>query len=456
MAGIGIHLRKLTRTGSIADTLAAYSGAAVVSAGPWIISIIALMLLTWLLHQVLPADEIRLFTSSVTHVYAFALILTGPLQILLTRYTADQISLNHPERIYPSFRGGVLVAAVVHALLGWFFFVQHVPAPPGFSVAAAALLVQVACIFIASVYLSTLRHYVSIVAAFALGYGVGIAAAWKLAATHGVAGAMAGLLAGHFLLFLTLVIRIRSELGRGRGSAFAFWRTGWHMPGLLLTGLFYNLGIWIDKFLFWWMSKHYAVVAGVLHAAPDYDLAIYLSLLSIAPGMAVFFLQVETRFSEAFHHYFDCVNGGRSLMEIRQAKHQIIHSLREGFARLVKVQGVATLLLVLFAHQLAGWFQVGFVQLGILRITLFGGFLLMVFLAMLTVLFYFNDRRGALLCSLAFLLANGCLSALTLQRNEAWYGFGFVAASALAVFIATVRVNRRLDQLEFHTFRGEP
>ena len=128
-------------------------------------------------------------------------------------------------------------------------------------------------------------------------------------------------------------------------------------------------------------------------------------------------------------------------------------SLQEGFIRLLKVQGVTTLLLVVFAHELTHWFQVSFVQVGIFRITLFGAFLLVVFLAMLTVLFYFNDRRGAMLCSGVFLVANAVLSGLTLLQNEAWYGFGFVTAAGLALFIATNRVNHRLEDLEYHTFQ---
>jgi uncharacterized membrane protein len=95
---------------------------------------------------------------------------------------------------------------------------------------------------------------------------------------------------------------------------------------------------------------------------------------------------------------------------------------------------------------------VSFIQLGIFRITLFGAFMLMAFLAMLTVLFYFNDRRGALICTLVFLFANGILSALTIMQNEAWYGFGFVVASSVGLLIAAVRVNTRLDDLEYHTF----
>ena len=401
----------------------------------------------------LPGDEIRLFSSAVTHVYAFALIFTGPIQIILTRYTADQISLKCPQNVYPSFRGGVMLTTLVAAVVGGVFFLHLVPSPDGFGVYAAALLVLVSCVFVAGVFLSALQKYEGIVVSFAIGYGVGVWAAWQLAQHHGIAGAMAGLVAGHALLFLLLAICIRRELGAGKGPTFGFVPLFFRLPSLALCGLFYNLGIWIDKFLFWWVSQTSVQVKGALFAAPDYDLAIYLSLLSIAPGMAVFILQVETAFAERFHAYFNAVNEGRSLHQILHAKHLLLVSLQEGFIRLLKVQGVTTLLLVVFAHELTHWFQVSFVQVGIFRITLFGAFLLVVFLAMLTVLFYFNDRRGAMLCSGVFLVANAVLSGLTLLQNEAWYGFGFVTAAGLALFIATNRVNHRLEDLEYHTFQ---
>ena len=51
MAGIGFQLRRLTAPRTYTGVLGAYASAAAISAGPWIISIIALMVLTWLLHQ---------------------------------------------------------------------------------------------------------------------------------------------------------------------------------------------------------------------------------------------------------------------------------------------------------------------------------------------------------------------------------------------------------------------
>ena len=452
MAGIGFELRRLANRRDYTGQMQAYASAAVVSAGPWIISILSLMLLTWLLDPVLPGDEVRLFTSSITHVYAFALVLTGPVQLVLTRYTADCFSVKMRKGVFPSLMGALLLTSVVMMVAGGWFFLTQVPAPPVFQAAAAALLVHVAAIFIVSTYLSALRHYTRIVLAFFTGYAVGVLAAYALSWEYGVTGAMLGFLAGHVVLTGMLIVFVYREFGKGSGSRFEFLKAFRRYPDLMWCGLCYNLAIWIDKFLFWWFSQSNMQISGALHAAPDYDLAIYLSLLSIAPGMAVFFLQVETAFAERYHEFFDAVKDGRPLREITAARRGIIHSLREGFVKLLKVQGLTTVILVVFADQLTGWFHLGFVQTGIFRITLFGALLLVMFLSAITVLFYFDDRRGALWCALVFLLGNAGLSIVTLRENEAWYGFGFVSAAGVALFLAAMRVNRHLEELEYRTF----
>jgi polysaccharide biosynthesis protein PelG len=147
MAAIGKKLRELREGSTYSSHMAAYGLAALVSAGPWMISIAALMLLTWLLHQIVKdANDIRLFTASIAHVYAFALVITGPLQILLSRYTADQISNDRLEKVFPSFRGGLMLASVLSALVGGIFFIGCVPAPWQFQVGAAVMLVYVSAI----------------------------------------------------------------------------------------------------------------------------------------------------------------------------------------------------------------------------------------------------------------------------------------------------------------------
>ena len=452
MAGIGFELRRLTAKNNFSGWFHAYLGAAVISAGPWIISILSLMLLNYLLYQVLPPEQIRLFTSSTTHAYAFGLILAGPVQLVLTRYTADCFSAKQRDAVFPSLTGSLFLTSGAALLVGGIFFLGFVPAPPMYQCAAAALFVQVTCIFITSTFLSALREYNRIGFSFFVGFGVSIAASYLLGSSFGITGAMLGFLTGQFVLFALLAIQVFQEYGRGSGSRFRFLRSFLQFPDLMLCGFFYNLAIWVDKFLFWWFAQSSVQVAGSLRAAPDYDLAIYLSLLSMAPGMAIFFLQVETEFAERYQQFFDAIRSARPLREISDAKKAILLSLRDGFDRLLKVQGFTTAALVLFADQVAAWFHIGYVQTGVFRITLFGALLLIVFLSMLTVLYYFDDRRGALISSFVFLVANTLLSTATLVENEAWYGFGFVAATALALFIATTRVNRQIQNLEFNTF----
>ena len=71
------------------------------------------------------------------------------------------------------------------------------------------------------------------------------------------------------------------------------------------------------------------------------------------------------------------------------------------------------------------------------------------FLAMLTALFYFDDRKGTLICTAVFFLTNASLSLATLlYHHEALYGIGFVIASAAAVLVATLRVNSSQRHLE--------
>ncbi|MEZ5299079.1 MAG: exopolysaccharide Pel transporter PelG [Verrucomicrobiales bacterium] len=454
MAGIGFTLRRLSARDTYAGHLQAYAYSGLISCGPWIISIFSIVALTMLFYGRIEDAEMRLFSSTITHVYALSLILVGPLQLVLTRFVADQFSAKTPEKIFPSAIGALGLTGLLAALAGGVFFFGFVPGSLLYQASAAALMVCVAAIFIIANYLNAVREYGTVVLAFFIGYGASVAAAFGGALSLGAEGAVLGFTLGHMVLLLLLIYALHREFGgrvaRRSGVAAHFRR----FPGLMLCGLLYSLGIWIDKFLFWHLSHQNIEVSGALHAAPEYDMAIYLSLLSIAPGLAVFVLRLETDFAERYEAFFTAIREGGSLAQIREARDAIADSLRSGFSLLFRVQGLTTVLLAIFAYILPNLVTIGAVQLGIFRVTLFGAFLLVIFLSLLTVLFYFDDRGGALLCSGAFLFANASFSIATVWQNEAWYGFGFVIASALAALIAGARVNKRLRHLEYHIFAG--
>jgi uncharacterized membrane protein len=133
----------------------------------------------------------------------------------------------------------------------------------------------------------------------------------------------------------------------------------------------------------------------------------------------------------------------------------MVSSLREGFSQLIKIQGVFTLLLIIFTDSFLSFVGLGAVQSGSFQTTALGVFLLGLFLSLLTICFYLGKLRDAMLCCLVFALVNGAVTAWSIYSGEQWYGFGFLIASAIATTMAATKVNRHLQLLEYDTFTSQ-
>ena len=446
MAGIGFEIRKLLAKGTLADISQAYLYAGILSCGPWIVSIASIAILNLFLSAYLGEAERTFFSTTVTHAYALALILTGPLQLILTRHAADEISAGRTARLFPSCVAAMIVTSALSLISGFALFGCLTRGSLLYKAGAVALHVNISLIFVCTAYLGALRKFRSVVLAFVIGFSISGAGAWLAARSLGVPGAIVAFSMGQALLLCTLLVLLGKELGRSRTLAcWDFLGTFRRFPALALCGFFYNFGIWIDKILFWWLSKNTLEVSGALRASPVYDAAVYLSLLSIAPGFAVFFLAVESDFGEKFQRFFEIIHQRGTLSQIHAAKHRMVVSLRSGFQKLALTQGAVTACLLAFAVPLGNALGIGALQLGIFQVTLLGSMLLILFLSMLTVLFYLDDRRGAMIAAAVFGIGNGLLSLATLLANEAWYGFGFVVATGAATHLAAIRVNRGMD-----------
>ncbi|MSU49657.1 MAG: hypothetical protein EXS37_11330 [Opitutus sp.] len=222
MAGIGFQLTKLMRKQTFAGGLQAYGYAALIGSGPWVLSMVTLAVLGIVLQRAGAGGELDVFFVSVTHIFAFSLVTTGPLQLLLSRYAADGVFAKKEEKVFPSLMGGLVLALIVNAALGLFFFVGFVPASPLFQFAAAGVLMIVSAIWIGTVYLSAVRDYHAVIRCFAIGYTVSFGGAWLFSRWAGVGGTMAGFLVGQVVLLLAMVRVIFREFGSAAPPSFAF------------------------------------------------------------------------------------------------------------------------------------------------------------------------------------------------------------------------------------------
>lgn len=456
MAGIGFRLRKILRTPSFASFLKAYAFAAVIGSGPLIMSIMALAFLSLTLAAMGRNDGVMLFFGSVTYVYCFTLILGGPFQLVLARYGADCEYSDRLEKVFPFLLATLAVVVPVAGVAGLVFFIGFVPAPLQFQLGAAFLSALTAAIWLVSGFLTAMKNYNIVLWCFGLGYGSGYVAAAVLTAVLDPSWIMPGFAIGHMVLFLGLIVAVYREMSGEADGEVELWPVFWKYRDLALCGLVYNVGIWIDKVLFWWFAPGRVELSGWIYAMPLHDQAVYLGFLSVIPGMAVFLLRLETEFALHNERFFKSVVNRASLDTLRKIKADMIRALTEELIQLVKVQGTVTIFLLVLAEKVMPTLGLGSLQTGVFQVVLLGTFLLVMFLSFLTILFYLDRRLDALACCVVFCAVNAGVTILNIAWGEAFYGLGYVVATAVALLVTGWRAHFHLQRLEYETFSFQP
>ena len=456
MAGVGFELNKLLAKQGYTGLMQAYGYAALIGSGPWLVSVISLGMLGAVLTTVSNADELQMFFGTISLVYAVTLVLSGPIQMVLTRHAADQEYARQPERIYPTFVFSIAWSMLMFSLVGLVLFVGCVPGPLLFRLAAAMLTALVGGIWVAGIFLTAIKDYAQVLWGFAIGSVTSFGGAWLGSQWTGTTGAMVGFTLGHAVLLLLLFRAIYKEVGNREVGDPEFLRCFRKYWQLALCGLFYNLGIWIDKFLFWWLDPSSEQIAGLLHSAPVYDRVVYFAFLTIVPGMAVFLLKLETDFAVANDLFFQHVLKKGTLAQVTERKQGMITALQEGFSLLLKVQGLFTIVLILGAERILPVIGLGAVQAGIFQIALIGTFLLVIFMSLLMVLHYLDKRRDAMIACAVFAGTNLVVTWGSIVAGERWFGIGFLVAAGLGTVLAGFWVNQHVRNLEYATFTPQP
>ena len=455
MAGIGFALRAHLADDSFTGTLKAYGYAGIVGAGPWVLSILGVMIVGALsVARGLGGAEIERFTTSVTWLMAASLVLTGLLQLVFTRWVADRTHEGRDGLVNPNLLGALALTTLASAGVGTALAVLAFDESLAYEALMVANLAVLSNVWIVVIFVAGLRRFRLVLGAFALGYALTVALCWALA-PQGLAGLLAGLLAGHgALLFLTLgaVLPAHALALPPRAD---FLRPEGVFGSLVAVGLFYNLGTWIDKLLFWFSPATSEAVIGPLRSSLIYDLPIFLAYLSVIPGMAVFLLRIETDFAEAHARFFDAVAGGAGLPEIEMAGNRMVEAVRDGLFQICRVQGATVLVLYLLGPRIVAWLGISPAHVHLYYVDLVGVAAQVLVLAILNVLFYLDRRDDALALTALMLVANALLTWASLALGPAWYGYGFGLAMAITAFAGLAALSRRLEDIEFATFMRE-
>jgi uncharacterized membrane protein len=182
----------------------------------------------------------------------------------------------------------------------------------------------------------------------------------------------------------------------------------------------------------------------------------FLSYLSLIPGLAVFLIRMETDFSEKCERFYLTIKSGGTLADIHEARDELVDSLYGGMLTVMKVQGAVTLVFFIVSRDILAWLGISLVDPAMFNVHLVGVGMLLLFLSILNVFYYLDQRQAAFNLCLVFMVSNGLLSWATLYLGPAFYGYGFAVAVLLTCVVGIAILARKLDMLEYETFMLQP
>lgn len=453
MAGIGFELRKILKEETFTAQARAYTLGAIIAVGPFLCSVLALAGLSAFASGVLELDQRQVFTGGVVHVFGGSLVVTGLLQVVVTRYLSDQIYRGENERLIYSLFPVLLVASALLAVIGAPFVIS-LPLSPLTRLVLFSLYLITGCLWLVAVFVSTAHGHWAVVTVFLAGSAAAFGAGAALGRQFGIEGLLAGYTLGHALMLALLVRHLLGQFGFPRRWDWGALRYLRVYPALILIGVLQNLGYWVDKFVFW--TSELQVSAAGIATAPKYDSAMFLAFLTVLPAITHFFVKQEADFSEKFHRYFDEVFFRSSYERVRIAASSLRTSVIAALTEILALQGVTTFLCAFFAEDILRALGLPVSQVGMFRCGVIGSLFLAFFMFSNVLLLYFDRQRAALASVTTMFVVNLGLSLVSLRLGYPFFGYGFAAACLSGVLVSLTLLADHLYNLEYRTFVSIP
>lgn len=453
MAGIGIALRKFTEEKSMLGVFKAQFYSAILSAGSWVISISILLLIYVALTKItgVSRDKIQ-FLVAITYLTSASLILSGFFQQVVIRNMADLLFEKNTEKIASFLFSVTLALIIASTILGFIctkIFLNSLPWR--IQVLMVSCFVTLNLLWIFSNALSGLKEYKLIVISFFLAYLLIFILAIVLSKYD-----LTGLLCAYYLgqtflmtAFLVHAIRIFPMNYLFNGSLFTYCKK---RKALLLSGLMLQLAFWIDKYLFWFSATTGMPILGKLSASPIYDLPMFVAFLTMIPGLATFFYEVEANFSRYYHRYYDAIRQGATLDEIYVKHEEQVAMAREGVMNVLKIQGIFCTLMILFAPEIMAYLHLAPVSLYLFRIDCLSSMMMVLSITIANLLYYLNKSRYVLWMTSIFFVFNLLLTWLSLQCSPLWYGYGFLFGAFISVVVGIYFLNHAFSRQTYEAF----
>ena len=407
MAGIGFELKKIYRKESISRGMLGIVYSSLVTIGPMILVIVAILLLYFFLGMTkVPYADRELLSSTILYTFIFSVILTSPFNVIFSRYLADKFYMEEYSNILASYYTGNSVCCIIATLMflpvGWSLRVRGKIDLP-FILAAYVQWMSLVILFFAITYLHATKDYKIIALFFVIGMAISFVvsfAFYRLAGQDAIHSIIYGLSLGFFVIAVcdfSYIKRYFKSVSNEYGECMHYL---WSFKRLLGANLLYILGLYVHNFVFWTVPGR-LYVASTYYSHQAYDMASCLAMFTNISVMVSFMGVVETRFHTAYKEYMEGVIGGTYKM-IAKGRKKLFRTLSQQiiqvFGTQIAITSVIFLFMVLFGKKI-GFDSVTMTIYPMLVVAFLGIFMMY---GNIIYLYYFADMTGAFLTGALF------------------------------------------------------
>jgi uncharacterized membrane protein len=446
VAGIGWKLQRMIDHGSLAGTIAAYMTGVAVTSAPWLLTTAVLTSLRLVSRHA--TGDFAGVERFLTVVYAATVVLSAPVHVVVSRYTADRLYDRHIERIAAPLRRAAALVVAGFALVG-IVLVTALRMPLASALVGAPLVAVIGAQWLMLSVGGGMMSPVVLLRAFGIGAPLSLIAALAIerAAPAGGAGYLFGFAAGQLITLALLVRGVARALPAVTDETARLWPAFVEYKLLAWSAFAYYVSIWADKIVVYLVkgadtAAFYAAIAAV-------------AWFSVIPAFAWIYVQVETAFYQRFRRFYAELEAGAPLRELKQHAEMISEEAKRILRGAAAVQVGATILVIAAAPRIVRAVGLSPDAGPLFRLAALGAGLQVFSLLEVLLLTYFDLRSDAMAICACLLIGVTALTSVCAAIG--WPPvIGHLVACAVSSVLGLVLVRRRLQTLVLDTFQSQP
>lgn len=455
MAGIGFELYKILHKGTLSSIIQAFFFGIIIVAGPWILSVLTIYIIQTYTFSAI-SNNPALFTVSIVYVYAFSLFLSGGFHYVFSRYIADQLYIENYETIPSALLTAIILITVLSILpVAGFVLINDlsfISFQTLYILSLLSLFVVINILWIMLVYIALLKAYYKIFFSYLAGTIASIYGVLYLGKLYGVAGALCGYTIGQAVIVLLLVTISQIAYPLKNFSINKdFIASFKEHKRIFLMGWLFNMAIWSDKMLYWFMKGEHIPGTLYYYYLP-YDIPVFLAYLTMIPGLVYFLIIAETDFHKKFFEFISHILED-PFRYIQQKKQKMLISMKTGIKGIVFFQSIWTVGILVKLPQLLDFLGYSHtINSTIMRILLIAVFFHMLTLNLIIYLLYMELQFEAAMAACIYLVLNIAATLFSIFYVQWLPGTSYMLASVITTLYCSYHLYKKAPVIDFIIF----